>query len=259
MPTTLKSSLSWHSAWFVSYPPPFLPKSSLLGLQCQHTLSLSLPSITLSSLASFPSSLTRVEPHQCSVAGWVSAHINPSPPLTLCIVKDRYWENERECDSPHLNLPLYPIPNPFCPSPSTGERGLEVCCHGDRPPLPVDLCVRVRVWHNGHVPAATLPELHSQDHQHARLTIPRPQNTLTDSSPPTSQHSRTRPEVGRCRGGGRVRVLMCLWNWNQNWKWTVITPITFIVTFFATNNCFSCMKKKEKHHHTLTCSFSSRC
>lgn len=54
---------------------------------------------------------------------------------------------------------------------SAGERGLEVRCDGDRPPLPVDLCVCVRLRHDGHVPAAALPELHSQDHQQpARLT-----------------------------------------------------------------------------------------
>lgn len=62
----------------------------------------------------------------------------------------------------------------FSPHPhpdSAGERGLEVRCDGDRPPLPVDLCVCVCLWHDGHVPAASLPELHSQDHQQpARLT-----------------------------------------------------------------------------------------
>lgn len=134
-------------------------------------------------------------------------------------------------DSSHLNLSLHPVPNPFCPSPSTGERGLEVRCHGDRPPLPVDLCVCVRVWHNGHVPAAALPELHSQDHhQLARLTIPRPR-TRWRTAPPNQS---AQQDKGR-RWGGWVWVLLCLLDWNQNWNWTAITPITFIVTFFATN------------------------
>lgn len=60
-------------------------------------------------------------------------------------------------------------------------------------------------------------------------------------------------------GVGGVWVLLCLLNWNQNWNWTAITPITFIVTFFAKNNIFLVWREKGKHHHTLTCSFLSRC
>lgn len=184
-------------------PLPLLPKSSSQGLQCQHSLCLSALHHSLSSLTSFSSSLTRVRPHQSCVAERVSTHINPSPPLTPCtgrgIGREWEWEHVRECDSAHFNLSLHPIQNPFCPLPFTGERGLEVRCHGDRPPLSVDLCVCVRVRHIGHVPAAALPELHSQDHHKlARLTIPRPQARWR-TAPPTNQHSRTKAGGG---GGG---------------------------------------------------------
>lgn len=44
-----------------------------------------------------------------------------------------------------------------------GERGLEVRRHGDRPPVPLDLCRRLCLWHHRDVPTASLPELH---HRH---------------------------------------------------------------------------------------------
>lgn len=147
----------------------------------------------------------------------------------------------------------YPILHPFHPSSCTGERGLEVCCHGDRSPLPVDLCVCVCVRHNGHVPAAAIPELHSQDHHpHSRLTVPLPQ-THWQTAPPTNQHSRTRGSNGGAGLGFIVSV-----NWNENWNSTAITPIIFIVTFFEMNSNVSCMKKKE-NTLILSCSFLSRC
>lgn len=46
--------------------------------------------------------------------------------------------------------------------PRAGERGLEVRGHGHRPPLPMDLRLRLCLWHRWHVPAAPLPELHHQ-------------------------------------------------------------------------------------------------
>lgn len=56
---------------------------------------------------------------------------------------------------------LHPATHPgllclHCP----GERGLEVRRHGDRPPVPLDLCLRLCLRHHRHVPAASLPELH---------------------------------------------------------------------------------------------------
>uniref|UniRef100_A0A8C9NGK5 Cholinergic receptor nicotinic beta 2 subunit n=1 Tax=Serinus canaria TaxID=9135 RepID=A0A8C9NGK5_SERCA len=45
---------------------------------------------------------------------------------------------------------------------SERERGLEVRGHGHRPPLPMDLRLRLCLWHRWHVPAAPLPELHHQ-------------------------------------------------------------------------------------------------
>lgn len=210
---------------------PILPKSSSLGLQCRLTLCFSALHHSLLSQTSFSSSLTHVRPHQSFAPERVSAHINPSPPLTHCIVKHR--EIQRESEWQHVTFS------------STGERGLEVCCHGDRSPLPVDLCVCVRVRHNGHVPAAAIPELHSQDHHPlSRLTVPQPQ-THWQTAPPTNQHSRTRGSHGGAALGFIVSV-----NWNQNWNSTAITPIIFIVTFFEMNSNLSCMKKKGKHRHT---------
>lgn len=124
---------------------------------------------------SFSSSLTSAGPHQSSVSIPVSAHINLSPPLTFFEpeatekeLKDvRLWFHSTQSFSPS-NSPL--------PNYSTGERGLEVCRHGDRPPLSVDLCVCLCVRHTGHVPAAPLPELHSKNHRkYCRLTLLHPQ------------------------------------------------------------------------------------
>lgn len=211
MPTALKSSLL-HPASVLPLPLfPILSKSSSLGLQCQLTLCLSALHHSLSSQTSFSSSLTHVRPHQSFVAERVSAHINPSPPLTYCIVKGREAEREGKrmtgCDTSMILLTLIfffpPSHSPFIPP---GERGLEVCCHGDRPPLSLDLCICVRVRHNGHVPAAAIPELHSQDHHpHTRLTIPRAQ-TQRQTAPPTNQHSRTRGS----HGGAALGFIMCL-------------------------------------------------
>lgn len=39
-----------------------------------------------------------------------------------------------------------------------GDRGLEICCHGGRSALPVDLCNRVRGRDAGPLPSASLPE-----------------------------------------------------------------------------------------------------
>lgn len=143
-------------------------------------------------------------------------------------------------DSVILLTLIYLLPSPPTPE-STGERGLEVRCHGDWPPLPVDLCVCVRVRHNGHVYAAALPELHSQDHhQPARLTICRPW-TWWQLPQPISTAGQ-----GLEVGGGGVWVLLCLLNRNQNCNWTAITPITFILTFFAKNNIFLVWREKKK-------------
>ena len=116
----------------------------------------------------------------------------------------------------------------------------------------------------------------------SRITPSRPSVRLADGSagrvrddgqlpPPPTAQSAQQDNGWRWKvegGGWQVWVLLCLSNWNQNWNWTAITPITFLITFFAKEH-FSCMKrrrkKKEKkgkkhHHHTLTCSvFSSRC
>ncbi len=100
MPTALKSSLSWHNAWCVSPPPPSPPPPPLPRSHHGRGYSVStlcVPALhhSLWSLTSFCSSLTCVGPHQCCVAERVSAHINPSPPLTLCIGKGWGVDKER--------------------------------------------------------------------------------------------------------------------------------------------------------------------
>lgn len=128
------------------------------------------------------------------------------------------------------------------PPPSTGERGLEVCCHGDRPPLPVDLCVCVCLRHIGHVHAAALPELHSQDHhQLARLTTPPAMHTLTDSSPDQSAQQKKGQRLGCGRVWGFLGV-----NGTGSRTGTEQHHAHYLYsTFFAMNNCFSGMKKRE--------------
>ncbi len=154
-----------------------------------------------------------------------------------------------------LTLNFLPIPNPFCPSPSTGERGLEVRCHGDRPPLPVDLCVCVRVRYNGHVPAAALPELHSQDHhQPARLTIPRPR-TRWRTAPPNQS---AQQDKGRRLGGAGLGFIVSIGlepelELNSNHTHYLYSNV------FCNELQFFLYEEKGKHHHTLTCSFLSRC
>lgn len=67
----------------------------------------------------------------------------------------------------------------------------------------MDFCVCVRVRHHGHVPAAALPELHSQDHQQlARLTTRESPAPRWTASP--SQHGRTEAWSWGWLGGGWV-------------------------------------------------------
>lgn len=67
------------------------------------------------------------------------------------------------------------------PRPRAGERGLEVRGHGNRPPLLVDLRLRLRLWHRRDVPPAPLPELRHQlpaaarpGHPHFQIAPGRP-------------------------------------------------------------------------------------
>lgn len=262
MPTSFKSSLSWHSAWHVSLPVPILlllllsPQVIIAGVTVSAPAA-SLPSITLLSLLSFPSSLTCVGPHQSCVAERVSAHINPSPPLTrrigkCCGVDKERMQNVRKCEYAHLNLSLNPPP----PKPrihrwarigSTLPWWLTASSCGS-----LCLCACSAQWacfcsHSSRITQSRPSPAHQADHLQAT-------NMMT--APPANQHSRTR--AGGVGGDG-VWVLLCQWNWNQNCNWTAITPITFILTFFAKNNIFLVWREKQKHHHTLTCRCLSRC
>lgn len=192
---------------------PSLFKLSSQGSQFQNTLCFSPSSISLQSLTSFSSSLTRVRPHQSCVAERVSIHINTSPPLTLRLVKGRrvgrmimsmtglesgilltliflftlfhnhrwartgsmlpWWSTASSCGS----LCLY----------ACSARWACSCSRSSRTTQPRPSTCQV-----DHFSPATI--------------------TLTDSSP-TNQHSRT-----WAGGGGWVWVLMCLWYRNRNWN-----------------------------------------
>lgn len=149
-----------------------------------------------------------------------------------------------------INLSVCPTPHTFlCSVPlpiwSTGERGLEVCCYGDRSPLSLDLCVCLRVRHDGHVPAAPFPELHSENHQHARLIVsanrqrPWPIRTAGQRCGGVWMCVGVRVRVWGCTLGQLgILVLSCLWNWNQKCYWRAIPSINFIITFLQQTTIF---------------------
>lgn len=87
-------------------PPPPPPSHQCRGYSVSTPLCFSALHHCLSSLTSSPSSSTRVGPHQSCVAERVSAHINPSPPLTRCIGKGRRVVRERTTMSDVILLSL---------------------------------------------------------------------------------------------------------------------------------------------------------
>lgn len=80
---------------FLTLPTPCSHSPSSPSHHCWgysvSALSISLPSITHALLSS---SLTHIRPHQSLVDEQVSAHINPSPLLTHCIVKSKETKGE---------------------------------------------------------------------------------------------------------------------------------------------------------------------
>lgn len=86
----------------------------------------------------------------------------------------------------------------------------------------------MRVWHARHVPAAALPELHSQDHQQP-AGLSRVGRRHHDDDGQLLSAAGQKAVIG---GGGFDSVF------DLEKKEQQLTTITFIVTFFATNIFF---------------------